>query len=253
MELDLKGKTAFVTGGTRGLGRAICFALAAEGVNLAVNYRNDEHMAKSLTAELMDKFGVKAITVFGDVSSEDQVRNMFDETVSHFAEIDILANNAGICPVNMIKDMSLEEWNRVISINLTGTFITCREMVNRLIEQKLGGSIINIVSQAAYNGSRSGKSHYAASKGGVVSFTHSLAKEVAQYRIRVNGVAPGMVYTDMVSDTLDRNINNYMKEIPIGRIAEAEEVAKAVVFLASEASSYITGSVMDVSGGIIGV
>jgi len=126
-------------------------------------------------------------------------------------------------------------------------------MVNRLIEQKLGGSIINIVSQAAYNGSRSGKSHYAASKGGVVSFTHSLAKEVAQYRIRVNGVAPGMVYTDMVSDTLDRNINNYMKQIPIGRIAEAEEVAKAVVFLASEASSYITGSVMDVSGGIIGV
>jgi len=108
MELDLKGKTAFVTGGTRGLGRAICFALAAEGVNLAVNYRNDEHMAKSLTAELMDKFGVKAITVFGDVSSEDQVRNMFDETVSHFAEIDILVNNAGICHINMIKDMSVE-------------------------------------------------------------------------------------------------------------------------------------------------
>lgn len=253
MELDLKGKTSFVTGGTRGLGRAICFALAGEGVNLAVNYRNDKHVAELLTAELIEKFGVKAITVFGDVSSEDQVCRMFDEAASHFAKIDILVNNAGICPVNMIKDMSLEEWDRVISTNLTGTFLTCREMVNRLIEQKYGGSIINIASQSAYNGSRSGKSHYAASKGGIVSFTHSLAREVAQYSIRVNGVAPGMMYTDMVSDILDRNIDYYKKEIPIGRIAEAEEVAKAVLFLASGASSYITGSVMDVSGGIIGV
>lgn len=253
MELDLKGKTALVTGATRGLGRAICFALAEEGVNLAVNYRNDKHVAELLTAELTEKFGVEAITVFGDVSSEDQVRNMFDEAVLHFERIDILVNNAGICPVNMIKDMSLEEWNRVISTNLTGTFLTCREMVNRLIEQRYGGSIINIASQSAYNGSRSGKSHYAASKGGIASFTHSLAREVAGYGIRVNGVAPGMMYTDMVSDILDRNIDYYKKEIPIGRIAEAEEVAKAVVFLASEVSSYITGSVMDVSGGLIGV
>lgn len=253
MELKLKDKTALVTGGTRGLGRAICFALAEEGVNLAVNYRNDRHAAELLTAELMEKFGVKAITVFGDVSSEAQVRRMFDEALSRFVGVDILINNAGICPVNMIKDMSLEEWNRVISTNLTGTFITCREMVNQLIERKLGGSIVNIASQSAYNGSRSGKSHYVASKGGIVSFTHSLAREVSQYGIRVNGVAPGMMYTDMVCDILDRNIDYYKKEIPIGRIAEVEEVAKAVVFLASETSSYITGSVMDVSGGIIGV
>lgn len=253
MDLELKGRTAFVTGGTRGLGRAICFALAAEGVNLAVNYRNDKHAAELLTAELKNTYGVKAIAVFGDVSSEDQVRHMFDEAALRFERVDILVNNAGICPVNMIKDMSLEEWNRVISTNLTGTFITCREMINRLIEQEHGGSIINIASQAAYNGSRSGKTHYAASKGGIVSFTHSLAKEVAQYGIRVNGVAPGMIDTEMVGDVLQRNRDNYIKEIPIGRIAEAEEVAKAVVFLVSEASSYITGSVMDVSGGMIGV
>jgi len=253
MELELKGKTAFVTGGTRGLGRAICFALAEEGVNLAVNCRSDKNAAELLADELAEAFGIQAVTLYGDVSLEKQVCEMLDEAASRFASIDILVNNAGICPVNMIKDMSLEEWNGVISTNLTAVFITCREMIRQLMEQKRGGSIINIASQAAFNGSKSGKSHYAASKGGVVSFTHSLAKEVAQYGIRVNAVAPGMIITEMVSETLASNLNYYKKEIPMGRIAEADEVAKAVVFLASEASSYITGSILDVSGGMIGI
>lgn len=253
MELSLKGKVALVTGGSHGLGKAICLGLAAEGARVAINYRSDPQKAKLLADEITESFGVGAVTVFGDVSIEEHVHRMFKDVIEHFGRIDVLVNNSGICPISMIKDMSLLEWESVIRTNLTGTFLTCREMVNVLVDLKQTGSIVNIASQAAYNGSKTGKSHYAASKGGVVSFTYSLAKEVAGFGIRVNAVAPGMIHTEMTADTLLRNIDRYKSEIPLGRVAEAHEVARAVAFLVSDASSYITGTTVDVSGGMIGI
>lgn len=252
MDLSLKNKIALVTGGSHGLGKAICLSLASEGADVAVNYRKSSGQANALVEEIIQRYGVHAIAVQGDVTSEEDVKRIFSETLGKLSGLDILVNNSGICPTSMVKDMSLEEWESVIRTNLTGTFLTCREMINILLSQGRKGNIINIASQSAYNGSKTGKSHYSASKGGVVTFTLSLAKEVAAQGIRVNAVAPGMMYTEMTSETLDKNMDKYKREIPLGRIAEIEEVAKVVTFLSSEASSYMTGTTVDVSGGIIG-
>jgi 3-oxoacyl-[acyl-carrier protein] reductase len=252
MNLGLKNKVALVTGGYRGLGRAICLNLAAEGAKVAVNYRKNKEKADLLVSEMRDKLKAEAVAVYGDVTIEEDVKRIFKEVEGRFSRLDILVNNSGICPVSMVQNMELSEWESVIRTNLTGTFLTCREMVNFLIKRNMPGKIVNIASQSAFNGSASGKSHYSASKGGVVSFTGSLAKEVASYGINVNAVAPGMLYTEMTAETLDKNMDKYKEKIPIGRIAEVDEVARIVVFLASEASSYITGATIDASGGMIG-
>lgn len=252
MDFGLKDKVALVTGGSHGLGKAICLNLAQEGTDIAINYRKDPEKARLLAQEIKEKYGVKAICVKGDVASEEDVKQIFGEIIIQLGRIDILVNNSGICPISMVKDMSLSEWESVISTNMTGTFLTSREIINLLITQNKPGKIVNIASQSAFNGSKTGKSHYAASKGGVVSFTLSLAKEVAAYGINVNAVAPGMMYTEMTSETLDKNMDKYNKEIPMGRIAGVDEVARVVTFLASDVSSYITGATLDVSGGITG-
>ncbi len=252
MDLELKEKVALVTGGSHGLGRDICLTLASEGAFLAVNYRKNPEKADQLVKEMVEKYKVRAFAVRGDITVEEDVKRIFRETLSEFKKIDVLVNNSGICPISMVKDMSLKEWEDVIRTNLTGTFLACREMVNILTGLKIPGRIVNIASQSAFNGSKTGKSHYAASKGGVVSFTVSLAKEVAAFGISVNAVAPGMMYTEMTAETLDKNKEKYNTEIPIGRIADTREVARAVAFLSSGVSSYITGATIDVSGGIIG-
>lgn len=252
MELGLKNKIALITGGSHGLGKAISLNLASEGMRVAVNYRKDPEKAEKLVAEIEQKYGVVAMMVQGDISVEADVKRIFQEILGQWSGIDVLVNNSGICPISKVKDMLFTEWEEVIRTNLSGTFLTCREMVNTLIELKKPGKIVNIASQAAFNGSKSGKSHYAASKGAVVSFTLSLAKEVAEYGIHVNAVAPGMMYTEMTAKTLDENMKKYQKDIPLGRIADVEEVARVVAFLASEAASYVTGTTVDVSGGITG-
>lgn len=250
MDLNLQGKVALVTGGSRGLGEAISLSLAAEGVKVAVNYRSDLRQAEAQVARIQE-MGGEAFSIPGDVGVEEEVREMFRLTLEHFNQIDILVNNAGICPVSFVKDMNAEEWVRTINTNLTGTFLTSREMVRILITQNRGGKIINIVSQAAFNGSATGKSHYASSKAGIVAFTVSLAKEVASHGILVNAVAPGMIYTRMVAETLEKNAERYKTQIPLGRPAEPREVADVVSFLASDRASYITGATVDVSGGML--
>lgn len=253
MDLGLKGKVAIVTGGYYGLGRAISLSLAKEGASIAINFRRDVDKAKTLAEDILNMYGVQANIIRGDVTSEADVINIFNTVEKYYGRTaDILINNAGICKVSRVKDMELSEWQDVLATNLTGTFLTCREMVRRLDFSKKGGRIVNIASQAAFNGSKNGKSHYSASKGGVVSFTLSLAKEVASMGINVNAVAPGMMYTEMTAETLDRNMEAYKRDIPLGRIADLEEVARIVTFLSSDAASYITGTTVDVSGGIIG-
>jgi 3-oxoacyl-[acyl-carrier protein] reductase len=243
---------ALVTGGSRGLGEAVCAGLAAEGVRVAVNYRTDPRRAEAAVDRIRGELGGEALSVQGDVTAEGDVRQMFAAVLERWGAVDILVNNAGICPVSLVEDMEAEEWDRTIRTNLTGTFLASREMLRRLSASgRRGGRIINVVSPAAFIGSSSGKAHYAASKAGVVAFTVSLAKEAAGRGITVNAVAPGMMYTEMVTESLEKKEQSYRSRIPLGRIADPGEIASVIVFLASERAGYMTGATVDVSGGLL--
>ncbi len=252
MELNLRGKTAIVTGGSRGLGSAVCARLAREGVNLLLTYASNREKAETLADELSAQYSIQAEAFRVDVSVENDVVDLFAHAKERFGFIDILINNAGVCPLMPIKDTSYDLWNQVMAVNMGGVFLCCREMIRHAVAAGKPASIVNVASASAYLGSRNGKTHYAASKGGVISFTTSLAKEVARDHIRVNAFAPAIMYTDMTSDLLDRDMAHYEKQIPIGRIATLEEAADAILFLASDASAYMTGSVLDFSGGQLG-
>lgn len=252
MELHLRGKTAIVTGGSRGLGAAVCARLARDGANVLLTYAASRDKAESLAAGLAAQYGVRTEAFRADVSTEADVVSLFARAKERFGTIDILINNAGVCPMMPIKDTSYALWNQVMAVNMGGVFLSCREMIRQAVAANKPASIVNIASATAYLGSRNGKTHYAASKGGVISFTSSLAKEVARDHIRVNAFAPAIMYTDMTAELLDRDISHYEKQIPIGRIATLEEAADAILFLASDASAYMTGSVLDFSGGQLG-
>jgi 3-oxoacyl-[acyl-carrier protein] reductase len=249
--MNLKGKVALVTGGSRGLGRGICLGLAAEGAKVAVNYTRNAEMAEQVVRELQKKDGVQAVAVQGDVANSADVVRMVSAAEERLGPLDILVNNAGVCPISYIKDMPEEMWRTTIDVNLTGTFLMSRDVVRRWLAAGRTGRIVNVVSPAAFNGSATGKSHYAASKAGVVMFTVSLAHEVAKAGIAVNAVAPGMMLTEMTAETLRRAGKKYEDRIPLGRIGEIEEIANVVAFLASERASYMTGATVDVSGGML--
>jgi 3-oxoacyl-[acyl-carrier protein] reductase len=258
MNLNLADRTAIVTGGSRGLGRAICLGLAAEGVRVAVNYYRDPGGKIDLSDEASELVKViraahsrEAIAVPGDVSRSDDVGCMFAAAQKSLGPIDIVVNNAGVWPTAFVKDMSEEEWNTTLAVNLTGTFLTCREAVRCWLAEGRKGCIVNISSQAAFHGSTTGHAHYAAAKAGVVTFTVSLAREVAAAGIRVNAVAPGMMETEMAREALDKDRQQYIRRIPLRRIGDPAEVANAVVFLASDRASYMTGTTLDVTGGML--
>jgi len=251
MDLNLKDKVAIVTGGSKGLGKGICLCLAAEGVRVAVNCRRNVEKADAAVGEMNDTYGVKGASILADISNEADVVRMFDETEANLGPVDILVNNAAVCPTCQVKDMSEAVWNESIQVNLTGTFLTSREMVRRLLAAERTGRIVNISSQAAFRGSTTGHSPYDASKGGIVSFTVALAREVAANGINVNAVAPGMIYTDMTAKVIDANREKYLNRIPLRRIATTEEIGDVVTFLASDRASYMTGATVDVSGGML--
>lgn len=253
MNFNLKDKVALVTGGGSGLGGAISRILAKEGANVIVNYIVDEEKVIEFVKELNDKYHTKCTAMYGDITKEDDVAKIMKNAVERYGKVDILVNNAGVWPQDYVKDMMVESWRRTIDINLTGVFIFCKAMVNHLIERKSSGKIINIVSQAAFHGSTSGHAHYAAAKGGEVTFTISLAREVAEYGINVTAVAPGIMRTPMNEEILKdpKRSEAYLKRIPLKRIAEPEEVAQTVAFLASDKSNYITGATIDVTGGML--
>lgn len=251
MDLRLHDKVALVTGGVRGLGRAICATLVAEGARVAVTSRGaspPDWMTSGMDPSVASG---RMIHVPGDVSREADVVAMFDAAERAWGSVDLLVNNAAVSPTCRVADMPLETWTETVATDLTGPFLTCRELVRRLIAAGRPGCIVNVVSVAAFLGSTTGQAPYDASKGGLVAFTYSLAREVAAHGITVNAVAPGMIRTDMTRDRLATREAQYLARIPIGRIADVQEIADVVAFLASPRAGYMTGSVVNVSGGML--
>lgn len=251
MNLNLSDKIVLVTGASRGIGSAICRAFAAEGASVVINYSSSRESAEKLSLELIEKYSVKTLVVQANMANEEDVVGMMKIVESELGDIDILVNNAAVCPSGPITSYSTEVWKETFDVNVTGMFVASRYVVARMLEKDRKGSIVNIASQAAFRGSTTGHLPYDSSKGAMVSFTIALAREVAARGIRVNGVAPGLVRTEMVAKTWEQKKDRYLQTIPINRIAETEEIANVVVFLASEKASYITGSTIDVTGGMM--
>ncbi len=250
MNLDLKDKVALVTGGSGGMGNATCLLLAAEGAKVVVNYRSSVERGNAVVKQIKEKFGTEALAVYADVGQESDVLAMFEKIDETFGRIDVLINNAAYCPTCQVVDMTEQMWNHTLQVNLTGTFLCSREFVKRLLDRQQPGRIVNISSQAAFRGSTTGHAPYDASKGGIVSFTVSLAREIAEKNIMVNCVAPGIMHTEIMDKALRANKQKYINRVPIRRIGKPEEIARMVVFLASRGSDYMTGATVDVSGGL---
>ncbi len=244
----LTGKTAIVTGGSRGIGRAIALCLAAEGANVAVIYAGNTAAAEETLQAITDKGG-KAISIQCDVANEDAVTAMVKQVKEQFGSIDILVNNAGITRDGLLMRMKTADWQAVLDTNLTGTFF-CTKAVTKWMMKQRSGAIVNLTSVVGLTGN-AGQANYAAAKSGIIGFTKSVAKELASRGIRANAVAPGCIDTDMTAVLSDAVKEEMLKTIPLGRVAQPEEVAKAVLFLVSDCASYITGQVLNVDGGMV--
>ncbi len=243
----LGGQVAIVTGASRGIGRSIALALAAEGAQVVVNYAQSATAAQALTAEIIANGG-EAIALQADVAQAEQVENLVKQTLDHFGRIDILVNNAGITRDTLLLRMKLEDWQAVIDLNLTGVFL-CTRAVSKVMLKQRSGRVINIASVAGQMGNP-GQANYSAAKAGVIGFTKTVAKELASRGVTVNAVAPGFIATDM-TDQLP-NSEEILKFIPLGRFGQAQEVAGMVRFLAADpAAAYITGQVFNVDGGMV--
>lgn len=241
-------KVAFITGATRGIGKAIALELAKEGYNIALNYRTENEALENLKKEISE-IGVECYPVQGDVSKAEDSERMTKEIIEHFEQIDVLVNNAGITKDNLILRMKEEEFTDVINVNLVGTFNITKNVIKYMTKKRYG-KIINLSSVVGISGN-AGQSNYAASKAGIIGFTKSIAKELASRNITANAVAPGFIQTDMTNVLKDEIKEAIEGTIPLKRLGTAEDVAKVVKFLASEESSYITGQVINVDGGML--
>lgn len=237
-------RVALVTGASRGIGKAIALALAREGANVAINGRNTERL--EMVANKIRDMKRRVLVIKADVSISSEANRMVKTVVGKFAKVDILVNNAGIYETISLEEMTEAQWDRIMAVNLKGTF-NCSKAVIPFMKHQKWGKIVNIASDAGKTGGMIPVAHYAASKAGIICFTKSLAREFGPYGVTVNAVSPGIIDTEMAKTVLKRR----KASIPLGRIGTPEDVANAVLFLVSDEASYITGEILDVNGGLL--
>lgn len=241
-------KVALITGATRGIGKQIAITLAKEGYNIALNYRKENEELEQVKKEI-EKEQVEVLAVQGDVSVFEDCERIAKEVIEKFGQIDVLVNNAGITKDMLLMRMKKEDFEQVIDINLVGVFNMSKNVISYMLKAR-SGRIINISSVVGISGN-AGQTNYSASKAGIIGFTKSLAKEVASRNILVNSVAPGFIETSMTDSLKDEVKEEIAKNIPLNRMGTTQDVANVVKFLASEESSYITGQVLQVDGGML--
>ena len=245
--IDFKGRTALITGGSRGIGRACALTLAGLGCKVAINYSKHAAAADEVVAEAR-KRGVEAKAYRADVTDVEAIRTMMKSVATDFGRIDILINSAGISQIVSVNDMTEQDWDRMMQVNLKGTFFCCQEMLKLMMAQR-GGRIVNVASTAGQMGGFIVGVNYSASKAGVICLTKSLSKYAIASGVAVNCVAPGLIDTEMTSEYPPERVKSMASSIPIGRLGSAQEVANGIVFLASDAASYITGTTLYINGG----
>lgn len=246
--MTLVGKVALVTGGSRGIGRAIALKLAENGADVAINYAGNTAAAEEVKAAI-EQMGRKALLIQCSVADTDGVQAMVNQVVKDLGRLDFLVNNAGITRDGLLMRMKEADWDDVMNTNLKGVY-NCSKAVMRTMMKQKSGRIVNMASVVGEMGN-AGQANYAAAKAGVIGFTKSLAKEVASRGITVNAIAPGFIATDMTSVLSDDQKAEMARTIPLGRAGQPEDVANAVLFLASEGAAYITGQVLNVDGGMV--
>ncbi|OIU72258.1 3-oxoacyl-[acyl-carrier-protein] reductase [Rossellomorea aquimaris] len=246
--MKLEGKAALVTGASRGIGREIALELAREGAKVAVNYSGSEAKANEVVDEIKT-MGGEAFAVQCNVADGESVQSMVKETISQFGSLDILVNNAGITKDNLLMRMKESEWDDVININLKGVFLCTKAATRQMMKQR-SGRIINISSIVGVSGN-AGQANYVAAKSGVIGLTKTAAKELAPRGITVNAVAPGFISTDMTDELPEDVRSEMLKQIPLSRMGDPKDIAGVVSFIASDASSYMTGQTLHVDGGMV--
>jgi len=246
-ETALEGKVSLITGGARGIGKEIAMLFARNGSNIAICDVNLEEAEK--TAQEIRDLGRESLAFKADVTDLSQVQDMVDKILDKFNKIDILINNAGITKDNLLLRMSEDEWDKVIAVNLKGTFV-CTKLVSKVMLKQRFGKMVNLASIIGIMGN-AGQANYAASKAGIIGLTKSVAKELASRNICVNAIAPGFIKTDMTSKLPEEVQKKMLSAIPLARLGEAKDVADLALFLSSESSSYITGQVIQVDGGMV--
>lgn len=247
--MELKDKVAIITGAGGGLGRAIATNMASEGARIVVNDIPPAEDNAREVAQMVQEAGSEALVALGSVTEADEVSDMVDAAMEQFGRIDVLVNNAGITRDALLVRMKEDDWDMVLEINLKGAFL-CTQAVARLMMKAREGSIVNIASVAGVMGN-AGQANYSASKGGLIALTKTTARELAGRNIRCNAVAPGFIETQM-TEVLDEEVKeDWLANIPLGRVGSAEEVADVVTFLATSRASYITGQVINIDGGLI--
>jgi 3-oxoacyl-[acyl-carrier protein] reductase len=245
---ELEGRLAIVTGGARGIGKAICLTLAREGASVVIADINLEG-AQNVVAEIQHHKG-EARAIETDVSSEKSVLNLYEKVMAEYSQLDIVVNDAGICRMIPILDIEVQEWDEIMAVNLRGTFLMSREAL-RIMKEQQHGRIVNITSAAAKIGGVAAGAHYSASKAGVICLTKSLALQAAPYRVNVNAVCPGPAKTEMTDAWGDEMNEAFRNMIPWKEYGQPQDVAEAVLFLASDRARYITGEILDVNGGLV--
>ena len=248
MQITLTDRVALVTGGSRGIGRAISIALAASGATVVVNYRGNAAAADDTVAAI-SAAGGKAIAIQADVANGDDVKRLFSEVTSAYGRLDILVNNAGITRDTLMMRMKDEDWDAVLDTNLKSQFLTTRAAISTMVRARYG-RIINITSVVGLMGN-AGQANYAAAKAGIIGFTKSVAREIGSRSITVNAVAPGFIDTELTAVLNDDMREALKKQIPLGRLGSPEDVAGVVTFLASDQAAYITGQTFNCDGGMV--